>query len=370
MPRRPRRLVGALALASLLAACGGRGCRAGDGAAEEEPAPKEKKAKPAPSAARRDPPSSDGCQRWADATCRRDAECYPSSLYYSDVDEGACRRSRKASCDLEAKLPGAEPVVAARGACGAAIEELGCRAWSEAEVVPACDAKGTRADGQPCVSWSQCASAYCNARWDERCGKCDHRPKDGEPCPDFACDSGLRCGDDKRCHPLAKKGGDCTNDWDCHPGLACVQPARWKPGVCGEPLHEGERCLDPWGSTGDAGVADAAPPSASPLDLLRGGERRPPGELRSCDYTAGLDCVRGRCAKTEFHAPGDSCATGEHCKGGRCKDGKCERWREEGESCSEPMGECRWPARCVGDRCEPPSTAWCEVKGKPGARPE
>jgi hypothetical protein len=284
---------------------------------------------------------------------------------FSDVDEEACRKTRKASCDAEGALPGAEPLARSRAACAAAMEEMSCRAWNGDEPIEACTAKGSLADGDACVSWAQCASGYCNTHWPSRCGTCATRPKIGERCPDYACERGAHCdSDDKTCKALAKKGSTCKEDWDCVHGLVCAKKAKAKhdPGVCGEPLHSGEPCVDPWSSTpAGAPTSDAGPRPSSPLDLLRGDEGpRGEGEIRSCDYAAGLDCVRGRCGPVEFHSPGEACATGDRCKGGSCRDGKCVRHREAGESCAgSAASECRWPARCLEERCVSPSMAWC-----------
>jgi hypothetical protein len=186
--------------------------------------------------------------------------------------------------------------------------------------LPACDYKGTRMIGAPCVANEQCATGHCAPG--TGCGVCSNAAGVGAKCGSTSdCAPGLQCS--TVCFVPAKLGEACTANTLCGLGLYC------SGGTCkAEVAMAGAACEF---SADFNGCALAN-------DLL-------------CDQTTS------KCIARTYAAKGGVCNGGSigcepmgGCYGpANAATGMCQDRPKEGEACTpDPNNEeCARPFRCI-----------------------
>jgi hypothetical protein len=118
--------------------------------------------------------------------------------------------------------------------CATALQNQSCADFIAGVALtdPACaTAPGRLAEGKPCLSNSQCASAYCFVPANALCGQCGPRVQLGSSCdstsdcvPPLTCQPDPTTGVQTCQQPVALKVVDeeCTTSSQCKPGLTCV----------------------------------------------------------------------------------------------------------------------------------------------------
>jgi hypothetical protein len=105
---------------------------------------------------------------------------------------------------------------------------------------------GKVADGGDCNDGGECAAtgSLCLGEDPDNNtpGKCQQPPKEGEPCPDYTCASGLACSSSSSsCIKLVADGQPCGGDLECTSGYCDILG-----GVCVPKKANGEACDSPF----------------------------------------------------------------------------------------------------------------------------
>jgi len=219
-------------------------------------------------------------------------------------------------------------------------------------------------DDQPCRQDEQCASGFCNTRT----GACDPDGYTGDVCSaDEDCRLGFCRPEERVCGKLA--GESCgarypLNEDQCLASV-CVS------GTCVHPAAPGESCKGRGCQVGACdGDRDVCAKTCSRS-----------GDCSSDEFCNGWGCTGKRAdgAQCSWHgqcqsgaclwsgicgraAPiGGTCANSGDCEQryGYCGSGTCKVFASPGGPCDAP-GACRWPYRCVDGRCEK-ETLVCEA---------
>lgn len=288
------------------------------------------------------------CSQIATQRCALMARCVPLTLSLGYGDEAKCVVQVQAACEVELAAPGVTLTGQEWLACTTEInsvdtcEEYFLRAYYDDPPFTSCDLpKGTRAEGETCISYLQCASGYCDAGYasEPACGTCQ---------PAF--------------------GDVCSNGTKCAPGEHCWKPAgSTEPPQCVMGVKVGESCEN-------APCADGAPCDNGVCPAPVFGT-----EGASCDPSApyGLFISWG-CYLNDYYcdpttdtcqpiptpgAAGEACASnqvfGELCEGNApCKNGVCEPLIGWGEACDKDL--CLYPASCIDGTCQVPTMDTCE----------
>ena len=265
------------------------------------------------------------------AACAAFQRCAPQVFGSTYPDEASCVERRSADC-IERRLARGNTVTPEQvEACAAVSRTSTCSAVIATEYGinpvrdPACVWQGTLAEGEACITSSQCASGSCSFYGRDKCGTCVTRSdtscaangeclvgslcisgqclvasKEGEPCGSLQpCSAELDCAAGA-CVPLGQAGdrcgaadtGGCARDLWCNRQTDTCERSILLPGpgACG-PTPSGGNALCPAGSS--------CRPDAS------GGNHCTPvgGEGATCSYqlecAAGLDCRESVCSKLQ-----------------------------------------------------------------------
>jgi hypothetical protein len=264
--------------------------------------------------------------------CERFNACAP---YYIGLEFGTvakCTERLTIQCLDAVAAPGSGLDGTAMVACTAALETASCNDLFN-RTIPACNFKGTRANGMACGTDEQCSSGRC-AKSMGACGTCADFAADGAACGfDEDCAPGRLCNEDDRCVVPAMPQATCSTARPCQYGFACVAAA-CQPSV-----------TTAGGACGSAG----------------------------CSLPHGLYCGSGNtCAAIPLNAPAavcrDSTTMPAHCAGGTCilgqtgDTGTCFAFAADGQACGDASDnelDCQAPSLCVADKCAPPNSASC-----------
>jgi hypothetical protein len=242
-----------------------------------------------------------GCIAYHHAYCAWADRC-DQYLYGGSLE--ACQSTAESQCSWY-ELPGIAITGADFTRCAESFDAGRCDATPTCELPP-----GTRENGFPCASLSQCESGYC-APGSGGCGICGPNPR--QPA-----------------------GGACANSLDCDAQLDCVEL------VCTPKRREGELCDDVHHCETVQELGFLLCLGACTLVGLPG-ERCPPGG--SCG--SGTACTTENvCVVTERAEEGDVCGTFAD-RVAACWDGacvadpndpsvtRCVSWGKGGESCNK-----------------------------------
>lgn len=270
---------------------------------------------------------ADAILRHAEANCRLGQGCakFYVSVVFGDMD--ACVERTALANAWMSTLPGSTWNKAFYDRCAdaweAAIEDKNCDAFYEPTAPEGCRSPGTRANGQPCNSYNQCASLYCDTEGYD-CGTCTAQPSPGGTCViNLDCREGEFCGTDGVCYEPLPLGADCSaSPTHCNDPLSCHN------GTCvRSPFEAGDTCNS--------------------------------AEGLFCDWTYGVTCNGTQCVAIPSTTAGGSCPQGTVClDSASCVSGVCQAAGESGEQCGSATGtNCKWPSVCIGGYCELPEDA-------------
>ena len=211
------------------------------------------------------------CQAVVDAYCSQLSSCLPGFFTTS------CAQAR-ASCPNSIFGEGSTMTVDQANACAAQIASVSSCPEIQADfsgpinfysspplrIFPACNAPGTRGQGDSCESNTQCASLFCaspESNWasaitanglDGKCGTCAAVFGPDDDCtaglPAYAggsvCPIGQGCDSTtKRCHTI--NAGDPCISGLCAYGAACAaNPDGGAIGICATEPPVGSQCID------------------------------------------------------------------------------------------------------------------------------
>ena len=279
------------------------------------------------------------CVAFAARVCAKEEKCRLGRLRSVYGDRARCAERQSLQCELAFAAPATGMNVDALRACADATEAATCDAlpWE----LGACPAiHGALPAMALCVHDAACAEGTCSARsWTEPnpCYRCRFGGRDGDGCGITAgCADGFVC-EMKVCTAASKIGEGCMFEELCGPRASCVVE-RDGQSRCRALAVQGESCR---------------------------GEGDDRSELPRCDVDAGLACVDGQCAASEWLPAGAKCTSdydvAHRCLGGDCVEGVCAPLPKEGRPC-DPRG-CLPPASCFGDEgCQLPSAKRCVAK--------
>jgi hypothetical protein len=288
----------------------------------------------------------------ATAVCGRIGACSPTALAITFGTADRCLEQKALGLAKDLHAPGAAITDAGLRQCLSAIRAASCDdILGSGARLPACEMKGTLANGSVCGTGLQCRSGACAGNGDEPpvlggrhgCGVCKDRVGVDAACANDPCEAGLYCRSPVKtptistpatCIAFAGAGERCADDPVVAP--RCRGTAACLAGICGKRIAEGSDC--------------------------------PPGD--TCE--AGLTCVfegtatTGKCTKQKIAAAGESCGyvSGSFVACGGASwctpsvgvvPGKCKALPTAGQDCSESEA-CLAPARCL------PRTSRCYVQ--------
>jgi hypothetical protein len=264
-------------------------------------------------------------------------------------------------CVAAASAPGATNMDQQIDACTKAInDDQRCDI-----TIVECIMHGSRPDGAPCATASQCAGGSCmmtgatvSATSEQQCGTCASYVQAGGVCDaTHTCDPTsslctiLNMDGSGVCGAFVKEGGDCDGEdsGPCGPALKCGDD-----GTCtkrpqkGDDCAQLDACAEPWrcidGTCADgAGEGDACP---------KGFE---------CGANLGCNTTTHECEKL-FSAPvGGACDVYVGCDGGAsCTNGVCVLPKKIGDACTVGKYECEpFAATCIDGTCRAPSFDVC-----------
>jgi len=216
--------------------------------------------------------------------------------------------------------PGAKPKTCEdKGAVGDFCEPMQGRECTSSYCNPEGRCQALPALDEPCLEKRYCAEGlWCMQTSTDDPGTCKASGAAGASCKDLnggsmledACQEGLFCMDDERCHPIGKENDPCR--WylanTCEPGLFCAREtftckSRAKQGEVCNPLFHGETCVAGLACTcGTETGCGSHSPFPTPTD--------------TCEPVQGTDalcrrndeCESGTCAGIETGAESGKCA--------------------------------------------------------------
>lgn len=264
--------------------------------------------------------------------CERFGACAP---YYIGLEFGTvarCTERLTLQCLDAVMAPGSGLDGTAMVACTAALATASCDDLFNRNI-PACNFKGTRANGMACGADEQCTSGRC-AKTTGACGMCaDHVADNGVCGFDEDCAPGRLCNEGDRCVVPAAPQATCSAARPCQYGFACVAAA------------------------------------CQPAVTAAGGSCASAG----CSLPHGLYCGAGTtCASIPLNAPAAACTDSTtmpaHCAAGTCilpqvgDMGTCFAFAADGEACGDASDnelDCQAPALCIAGRCTRVSSTTC-----------
>lgn len=176
------------------------------------------------------------------AICNQTQKCSPLEVQIEYGDVNNC--VTVASVGVTNDLPGLSYTDATIQACADAVNAADCN--TAFEDIPACQFKGTLAEGKACNDSTQCASGYCKTSGQDDptnptadCGVCTARAADGAACTESeGCNSGSQCDPTAHtCAPRPAKGAACTPTGPtCTGGSVCIK------NVCSDAIADGAPC--------------------------------------------------------------------------------------------------------------------------------
>jgi hypothetical protein len=276
------------------------------------------------------PSLKQACSDFVTIVRHRETSCYGVA---AEPNESTLISRQVESCVLASSAPGSQVGGSYWESCGSAANN-GCAGYKCA-TYPA----GTRNDGEPCLTSTQCASLWCRAtsvvdgngsvlRGAVQCGACASRLPEGASCDvaTDACDVGLSCFGGA-CRTLGSQGAACATWSDCAaPAFVCKSS-----GTCGTITPTGAPCVT----------------------------------SSDCTTDTGCDLVTKVCTAAHFAQPGESCDGEVHrCKAGRCNTvaGVCPTILTDGTACdaTDPSKVCDDYASCFQGICQIPDPATCK----------
>lgn len=267
------------------------------------------------------------CKDLAAAACDYYQACSPFYLQVTFGDRQTCRERLLPRCTALPDLEGSNTRIVDIEACTNGYPALSCQPLLGDEPPPLCRIPGARINGKSCASDMQCASGFCAAATEGRCGACAEPSVEAEVCSPRAnfCGAGMFCDGTSRCAKYVAEDGACNELTRCATGTWC------DAGKCAVTRGEGAACDDP----------------------------------RACDELRGLYCnlETGDCARFEVNKLGDVCGEDEisgqiyRCGAGTvcALNGRCIARPEAGDPCKvDPAtgeGNCAAGLECLANRC-------------------
>jgi len=289
---------------------------------------------------------------YAGAICDKLQQCAPFFVTGQYGDVATCKTRVALGFKDELLLPDTTINDTNGKACIDAYAAASCETVFSGAGVPACDFKGTRANGAACGSDTQCQSGSCYKALEgdggsatrATCGTCKAPVAENGDCSAAECERGLSCIANKCVRPV-KENGDCIPaEKPCESTLNCVS------GKCVKPLALGAACENGANKNRCDGFQGAF-----------------------CKPTVGNPSA-GTCAKFTFAAVGAQCgldtATFEYtqCTGSSCvtaagsSKGTCTAYLKDGDACDLTSGKasCQNPASCKSGKCTISDAASCK----------
>ncbi len=271
------------------------------------------------------------CTHLATSICDRLSACSPGAVRWNWGTSGACVARLLGNFPSWFALPGLRALPTDVNACAAEVPKLTCDQLFEGDYRAVCKwVTGTLPDGAPCGQDLQCASGYCRAPSDKKCGTCGAPSKAGDSCAAVACPKSLFCASDQTCIAWGDIGSPCDKGHPCKPSLSCKGATAMSFGSCAMPLGPGAPC-------------DATQVAT-------------PG----CDNLQGLACVGAACTAVGFAKSNGACGavngTLVFCEAsGFCRNpspGVCIDAAADGRACDLVNGPgCLDPAVCENGVC-------------------
>jgi hypothetical protein len=279
-------------------------------------------------------PLEQACADLAAALCARLQSCAPLARDRRYGDAVTCGARVRLACQVAASAPGARATPAALSTCARSLPSAACGAVATEAALDECFPAGSREDGRPCGTSSQCASGYCRLTGPS-CGACGPRLAAGDPCTESAqCRDRLVCSDQGLCVAPAAVEATCSpTSRPCEAHLACAG------GVCLIPGAEGGACTDD----------ECGPLSGLWCDRPLGASR---GQCRRMERAeAGARC--GAMAGTVV-----VCTAGARCQPGADGLSRCMPPGDDGGGCGDDaQGRgCLAPAACRDRVCLLPAS--------------
>lgn len=261
---------------------------------------------------------------WAAADCKRFSDCSPGSFEYQFRDLAACQERVVGAYAWLRSLPNTGVTDAKLRDCATSVAALSCAEFNSSRSGLACDIKGTRALGQPCLDNVQCESGFCPSEYG--CSTCQKPPESGVACANKQCAVGFACTSDNTCVTEAREGEACNATRTCPTPLYCA----------------GGICKAPPATPGAACGSDAGAPY--------------------CDDRIALICssgTSGTCLTFSVSGAGGGCGvsvdagSAQLCRlAAKCTSGSCAAPPLAGEPCDATKGPyCTYPDRCVNGTC-------------------
>jgi hypothetical protein len=278
------------------------------------------------------------CTAYGEAVCERLDAC--ASFYIRVVygDATRCAYRQALACEFHGAAPGSSFTHDVAADCALGYPNVACGSIF-ADVATECPyLAGTAADGEPCVSSWQCASASCQVTEPNGCGTCVPSLQVGAPCDGVlgVCTLGTACAGGV-CQPLSPEGGSCAAGEPCDFFMACVN------GVCSYGAGPGAGCdganpCDFWSE----GTFCSGAATCDPADVV--------GEGVACGDVGGV------------YSP---CAASGKCS---AASSTCVPPAEDAAACggASEIG-CYEPRRCIDGSCQLPDSASCGMAGSGGA---
>ena len=229
-----------------------------------------------------------------------------------------------------------------------------------------------KANGESCVSFSECQSKFCNIN-----NICDDSPvqlkPNGEACTSNGeCQSNY-CNDNSLCDDkpvqLKPNGDTCTSGSECQSdycnanGLCDNKPVQLKPN--GEACENDSECQSDY--CNDSNLCDDKP-----------SQLKPNGE--ACEN--GSECVSGYCNDSnlcddkpvQLKPNGEACEIGSECQSGYCNDSSlCDKKPDTPVTVLELQEVPEDQVNTAGAECDPDTfvshcngntAVWCEVNSQ------
>ncbi len=225
--------------------------------------------------------------------------------------------------------PGSKETLASWAACDSAMGAQSCDEFNFGDTIEVCKVlPGSRADDEPCLADSQCASTRCAmiARPAENdphpelypCGTCQPRLQNGAPCEDTGdeCLYGSFCVKSK-CTPVIREGGACADSDGCGYNLRCLEGACRKGVPLGGACAAAADCMGWWAACTN-GVC------SEPSGIAQGQTCNVDGnpDQESCQVNTFCDGETRTCARPRVL--GEACTSHDVCGYElSCQNGKC-----------------------------------------------
>lgn len=281
-------------------------------------------------------PTSDlaaGINAFISAYCSKARECSRTNFDFSYKDLDECVSAVSQISTKSAALPGATVTGADFQGCAMRFAALTCDAFNAGDTATACNVKGSRKNGDKCISGYQCESGVCAS-------------------------SLTTC---RTCIAPREKGADCSQDFTCGPGLFCNGATCVAPSTLGQSCSATQPCINSLKCSG-AGAC-VRPPETAGASC---------NSTLGCAFDRGLLCLNNQCVSLIINGPQGECnlapAAGEQPKICRrfaaCTANKCGEPPKEGEPCgsiSDGLGSCLDPLVCLNGVCtKTPESSFCQ----------